>query len=44
MTSALSLPESPPAAAGAPGRRSVTAAMCACVLVARSLVAATMWR
>ncbi|MGA5270887.1 MFS transporter [Streptomyces lydicamycinicus] len=41
MTSTVSPPDSPPASAGPLARRrSVTAAMCACVLVAQSLVAA----
>ncbi|MGW3011197.1 MFS transporter [Streptomyces sp. NPDC001219] len=41
MTSTASLPKSPPAPGGIRARpRSVTAAMCACVLVAQSLVAA----
>nr|WP_248001062.1 MFS transporter [Streptomyces sp. RPA4-5] len=41
MTSTVSPPDSPPMAVGRSARRrSVTAAMCACVLVAQSLVAA----
>ncbi|WP_432141857.1 MFS transporter [Streptomyces sp. bgisy084] len=41
MTSTVSPPDSPPASAGRLARRRpVTAAMCACVLVAQSLVAA----